>query len=215
MGEIEQKLRPMFCELDVLSRPDGSAMLTVGETAVAAAVYGPIEVKLNKLIIDRTSVETVYRPKTGQARVADKTRENLIGNTCSSAILTTLYPRTSVSIILQEMHNAGGLLACSINAACLALIRSGIAMKFLIAAVSCAITKSDEIILDPDHVNSKDIKSELMFAFDNIDFRVVAVHTTGLFSDDQYKQAMHFCAEASKKIFDFYREIVKKYAMCI
>ncbi|XP_046401463.1 dolichol kinase-like [Ischnura elegans] len=207
---IEGTVIAIFCQTLCIG-----IFVLFGETAVTAAVYGPIEVKPNKLVIDRACVETIYRPKTGQARVADKTRENLIGNTCSSAILAALYPRTSVSIIIQEMHSAGGLMACAINAACLALIRSGIAMKFLIAAVSCAITKEDEILLDPDLKNCKDVKSELMFAFDNIDHRIVAVHSTGQFSDDQYKQALHLCAEASEKIFDFYRDIVKKYAVCI
>jgi exosome complex component RRP46 len=47
------------------------------------------------------------------------------------------------------------LLACAVNAACLALINSGIAMKFLVAAVSCMIDREDNILIDP---NSKQLK---------------------------------------------------------
>lgn len=43
------------------------------------------------------------------------------------------------------------MLACSINAACLALINAGVPMKFTIAAVNCMIQEgNDAIILDPD-----------------------------------------------------------------
>jgi exosome complex component RRP46 len=47
------------------------------------------------------------------------------------------------------------LLACAVNASCLALINSGIAMKFLVAAVSCMIDHEDNILIDP---NSKQLK---------------------------------------------------------
>lgn len=42
------------------------------------------------------------------------------------------------------------LLACSVNAVSLALINSGIEMKFLIAAVSCMVDEEGVIIVDPD-----------------------------------------------------------------
>lgn len=43
------------------------------------------------------------------------------------------------------------MLACTINAACLALINAGIPMKFTIAAVNCMIQEgTNNIILDPD-----------------------------------------------------------------
>lgn len=35
-------------------------------TVVLAGVYGPIEAKTQKLLIDKANVETNYRPKSGQ-----------------------------------------------------------------------------------------------------------------------------------------------------
>jgi hypothetical protein len=46
-------------------------------------------------------------------------------------------------------------LACAVNSACLALMNSGNAMKFLVAAVSCMIDHEDKTIIDPD---SKQLK---------------------------------------------------------
>jgi len=36
-------------------------------------------------------------------------RELLVRNTCETALLATLHPRTSVSVIVQEMQDSGGV----------------------------------------------------------------------------------------------------------
>jgi ribonuclease PH len=53
------------------------------------------------------------------------------------------------------------LLACSINASCLALMDSGLAMKFLFAAVTCGVTQDDLLIVDPDANKLKVILSTM------------------------------------------------------
>ncbi|XP_023712969.1 exosome complex component RRP46 [Cryptotermes secundus] len=206
----EDCLRPMNCQLNVLSRSDGSAMFTQGDTAVVTAVFGPAEVKPQRILIDKASVEALYRPKTGLPRVHDKMRETLIRNTCSTALLVTLHPRTSISIIVQEMQDSGGLLACAVNAACLALINSGIAMKFLVAAVSCMIDHEDNILIDPNSKQLKGSKASLTFVFDSIKKNIMACHTTGRFTQLQYEESLLKCRNGSDKIFSFYREIVRK-----
>lgn len=42
------------------------------------------------------------------------------------------------------------MLAVCLNTACIALVDSGIAMRHLFAAVSCAVMDSDEIIVNPN-----------------------------------------------------------------
>ncbi|XP_049791200.1 exosome complex component RRP46 isoform X2 [Schistocerca nitens] len=106
--EEQIHLRPIHFELNVVSRSDGSAILTQGNTAVMAGVFGPAEVKLSKILIDRANVEAIYRPKTGLPTVADRTREALIKNTCEAAIISSQYPRTNISVIVQEMQDSGG-----------------------------------------------------------------------------------------------------------
>ena len=41
------------------------------------------------------------------------------------------------------------LMAASMNAACLALMDSGLPLQCLVAAITCLVDKNDEIILDP------------------------------------------------------------------
>lgn len=127
-------MRPIHCEMDILSESDGSAMLTQGnesgrdpyqkklspvqthdvplvpgETAILSSVNGPVEVKLSNLQYNKASVEVNYRPRTGLPQVADRFKEHLIRGTCESALIPTLYPRTAISIQLQEMEDNGGV----------------------------------------------------------------------------------------------------------
>lgn len=36
-----------------------------GDTQVMAAVYGPVEVRMNKELLDKSLVEVIFRPKVG------------------------------------------------------------------------------------------------------------------------------------------------------
>lgn len=83
--------------------------LISGDTAVTATVSGPIEVKLHNLQIDKANVEVYYRSKSGLPSIADKLREKIVRDTCESALLTVLYPRSSIFLQIHELENAGGV----------------------------------------------------------------------------------------------------------
>ena len=55
--EAAARLRPMFCCLGEVTRADGSALLSQGDTTVLCGVYGPAEVKAAREVIDRAVVE--------------------------------------------------------------------------------------------------------------------------------------------------------------
>ena len=109
------KIRSMNCELNPLTRTDGSALFAQGGTCVLASMLGPVEVKLQNLNIDKAYVECIYRPKAGLPTIRDKMREAVIKDTCEAALLTVLHPRTMISVQLQELDDRGGVSYIKLN----------------------------------------------------------------------------------------------------
>lgn len=72
-------------------------------------MYGPVEVKMQRILIDRAFVETYYRPRSGQPSVDDRFVELFLRNICESSIHINTYPRTAITINVQEMHDDGGV----------------------------------------------------------------------------------------------------------
>ncbi|XP_065212875.1 exosome complex component RRP46 [Planococcus citri] len=201
---------PMFkCELNTLSRADGSCIYSQDDTVVATAVYGPVEVKQHKMHIDKAHVEILFRPKCGASQLEDRLCESIISRICETAIITSAYPRTAIYVIIQEMQNEGSLLASTINATCLALIHAGISMNFLFAAVTCAIPQEDEDIQFKEGTSEE---CSLTFVFENTSSKILAIDSHGKFTDEQYKSCLEVCKRSSEVIFTFYKDMIKKYA---
>ncbi|KAL6256087.1 hypothetical protein P5V15_013322 [Pogonomyrmex californicus] len=214
--EVNCILRPMNCEINLLSRSDGSTMFMQGDTAIIAGVNGPLETRSQKMAYDRVSIEVTYTPLKGPAKIDDRLIETYIKETCESAVLVSFHPNTMVCINLQEMQDSGGLLACAINASCLALINSGLSMKFTVAAVSCMIEKeTGDIIMDPNSSQLKNAKAEFTYTFDSINKDIICCHSIGQFSQSEFLASMNKCKQVSQYVFDYYREVTKKYANTI
>ncbi|XP_050295066.1 exosome complex component RRP46 [Anthonomus grandis grandis] len=192
------------CKLGVLTRPDGSALFCEGETAVIAGIYGPIEEKMQKIQIDKATVECIYRPVSGLPGLQDRFREHLIRNICATAVASSLYPRTGVVINIQEMQNHGQTISCAINAACMACLDSGIDMKFIFAAVSCFLTKDEEFSFSPP-MNESSLKGLFVFVFNNTSGKILATHTEGCFSVEQYQNALSLCRDESENVIRFFK----------
>lgn len=85
-------------------------------------------------------------------------------------------------------------------------------MHALVAGVHCVLLSDDKLVLDPDQLVSEQSVASLTFVFESIHLNVVAAHTSGRFSIEQYHRAMIKCKHASKIIFDFYRAAMEKFA---
>lgn len=209
-GSKNVQLRSMTSEMSSLSRSDGSALLNQGDTSVLVAVYGPAEVKVMKELIDRATVEVVYKPKVGIPGCAEKLQERLVRNSCEAVMLSTLHPRTSINIVVQEMQNSGSLTSCCINAACLALLDAGVPMKSTVAAVQCTIDESDNIVVDPTPKEERDATATLIFAFESVDKNVVLAKGSGEFSNEQYHRCLVACQTAATDVFAMYRTALER-----
>ncbi|KAI4475290.1 hypothetical protein M0802_015217 [Mischocyttarus mexicanus] len=186
------------------------------ETSVIAGVYGPIEAKPQKMIYDKASIEVVYSPLKGPLKINDRLIELYLKESCEAGIIVNLHPASTISVNVQEVQDNGGLLACTINAACLALINSGISLKFTMAAVSCMIEENTgQVILDPNSDQLQKSQAILTFTFDSINKNLISCQTSGRFTFEEYLECLNKCEQASTHIFEFYRDVVKKYSVTI
>ncbi|VTJ54942.1 Hypothetical predicted protein [Marmota monax] len=196
-------LRHFACEQNLLSRPDGSASFLQGDTSVLAGVYGPAEVKVSKEIFNKATLEVILRPKIGLPGVAEKSRERLIRNTCEAVVLGALHPRTSITVVLQ-------LLACCLNAACMALVDAGVPMRALFCGVTCALDSDGILVLDPTAKQEKEARAVLTFALDSVERKLLMSTTKGLYSDAELQQCLAAAQAASQHVFRFYRESLQR-----
>ena len=67
-GRTANSVRQLNVEYGMLSQPDGSARLSLGDTSIFVGVYGPGEPRVpHGLLLDRSSVVVSITPEVGAA----------------------------------------------------------------------------------------------------------------------------------------------------
>ncbi|XP_015277187.1 PREDICTED: LOW QUALITY PROTEIN: exosome complex component RRP46, partial [Gekko japonicus] len=183
-GELPA-LRRIVCEQGLLSRPDGSASWMQGDTSVLVGVYGPTEVKVSKEIYDKATFEVMLKPKIGLPGVYERSREQMIKKTCEAAVLGTLHPRSSITIVLQVVTDGGSLLSTSLNATCVGLMDAGLPLNSLFSGVTCALDADGNLTLDPTAKQEKEARAVLTFAIDSTEKKVLMSSTKGTCSVEE------------------------------
>lgn len=89
------------------------------------------------------------------------------------------------------------------------MLDAGIEMQFMIGAVSCIIDEKDTFIIEPNHLEIEKAKAIFHIAFNGANGNVSTSSTKGIFSKDQYMEAVKLCRKASSRIFAHYKEIIK------
>ncbi|ERE62765.1 exosome complex component RRP46-like protein [Cricetulus griseus] len=102
------------------------------------------------------------------------------------------------------------LLACCLNAACMALVDAGVPMRALFCGVSCALDSDGNLVLDPTTKQEKEARAILTFALDSVEQKLLMSNTKGLYSDAELQQCLAAAQAASEHIFRFYRESLQR-----
>ena len=187
-----------------LIKPDGSALVDQNDTIVQAIVFGPVDISQSKINYEEAVVEILFKPKVSipsNVPAFDYIREmeNLLKCIFKEVILTRLHPRTSISIMVQELYNSGSLLSTTVNAVCCALIDSGLPIKCPVAGVSI---KLDDV---------SNCKYDLVF--DN-KMNIITLLTHGCSSERDINRAIDEGKKEAEKIFGTIRERVRQRFAC-
>ncbi|NXK42069.1 EXOS5 protein, partial [Piprites chloris] len=184
--------------------------LSAGDTSVLAGLYGPSETKLSKELPDRAALEVLLRPKVGLPGVLERSREQQLRQTCEAVVLGVLHPRTAITLVLQVLSDAGSLLSCCLNAACLGLLDAGLPLSSLFCGVTCALSPDGTITLDPTARQEQEARAVLTFAIDSSERKVLMATTKGSCSVEEMQQCLVTAQGATDTIFQFYRDSLRR-----
>lgn len=149
-GRTEEELRDVKMKMDVISRSDGSAQVSFGNTVAIASVYGPRELFPKFLQESDTGIlrtrynmapfSVVDRKSPGHDR-----RSTEISKVIRLALEPNLFledfPKAVVDVFVEIIQADGSTRVTGINAASIALAAAGVQMKDLVAA--CSVGKAD------------------------------------------------------------------------
>eukprot|EP01116_Phalansterium_solitarium_P001332 TRINITY_DN11122_c0_g1_i1.p1 TRINITY_DN11122_c0_g1~~TRINITY_DN11122_c0_g1_i1.p1 ORF type:complete len:260 (+),score=55.50 TRINITY_DN11122_c0_g1_i1:107-886(+) len=163
-GRRAEELRKVTCRMGVIAQADGSAYLQQGNTKLVATVYGPCQVsERHQALHDRAVIKCEFSSapfSTGERKRKSKQDRRaaemalLLRETFESVILTTLYPRSQIEISVSVLQADGATRSAALNAAALALVEAGVAMRQLPAA--CAVGRLDgTLVLDPNQLEEQ------------------------------------------------------------
>jgi exosome complex component RRP41 len=219
-GRRWDELRPLKIEVGILKNADGSAQIEWGKNKIIAAVYGPKEMHPKHLeLADRAVLKCRYHmaPFSVDERKnpAPSRREIEISKVIREALQPALfledYPRTAIQVYVEVLQSDGGSRVAGITASALALADAGINMRDLV--VGCAVGKVDgKIVLDLNDTEDKEGSGDLPYAFMPNLNQVTLLQMDGLFTFDEFKEALELAKVGGMKVYKLQREaLLRKY----
>ncbi|WP_157078696.1 exosome complex exonuclease Rrp41 [Methanobrevibacter filiformis] len=216
-GRAFDEIRSLKIEAGVLKRADGSAYLEVGGNKIIAAVYGPRESYIRRLL----------RPDTGVIRcrynmapfsVDDRKRpgpdrrsteiSKLTAEALRPSLLLEEFPRSMVDVYIEVIEAEGGTRCAGITAAAVALADAGIPMKDIV--VGCAAGKNNnEIVLDLSEVEDKEGQADVPVAIMPRTGEVTLLQSDGNLTEEEFNKALDLAIEGCMRISEVQREALK------
>eukprot|EP01080_Neovahlkampfia_damariscottae_P009431 gene9431-1637_t len=189
-----------------LERSDGSCEFSQGKSKVVVSVYGPIEVKTKFEKLDKATIEVVFKPKNSQLTSKEKEIERTILSTLEEFILSKLYPRTNITIVIQVLNDDGSMLSVALMGCIFALLDASIPLKSIPIPISCCYEGEKTIQLDPTEEEEKKSETILNFIFDSEKHDLVTCKTKGKISSEEF----YYCFKTIKLSIDSIHEFIRK-----
>jgi ribonuclease PH len=229
-GRASNSIRPLSCELSCLQNADGSAQFSAGSTAALASVQGPVAPRLPQHENPGGAVVSVIvkSPSSSSSssssnRTYELEWEQILTRVLFRAIVTELYPRTVIQIVVQILTIDGSVLAVVLHAAVSALMDAGIELRYLPTATTCLYvptsgagsSSSDSILLDPsaEEEQGRDSGTVVVVTQSGDEESVLAIHTSNAcLLAHSLLQCCKLAHRTSPAIVAFWRLVLKQKA---
>eukprot|EP00730_Choanoeca_flexa_P015852 TRINITY_DN7373_c0_g1_i1.p1 TRINITY_DN7373_c0_g1~~TRINITY_DN7373_c0_g1_i1.p1 ORF type:complete len:244 (+),score=22.40 TRINITY_DN7373_c0_g1_i1:123-854(+) len=171
-GRRPKELRQLRVKLGVFPSADGSAYLEQGNTKVMCVIRGPSDSntkskgKKTEVNCEYTmaSFSTVHRRNRTRSDRKSTEHGMRIAKTLETVILSDVYPRSKIDVMIQVLQADGGVLAAAINAASIAMMSAGVPMKGFMCACSAGVLDGTPV-LDMNHDETLADGPELTLAY--------------------------------------------------
>lgn len=216
-GRVFNELRPLKIEAGVLEKADGSAYLEIGGNKILAAVYGPRELHVRRIMRpDMAVIRCRYnmapfsvgeRKRPGPDRRSVEISK-ITADALRPAIFLEKFPRSTIDVFIEILEAEGGTRCAGITAASVALADAGIPMKDLVA--SCAAGKANgNVILDLSEDEDKEGEADLPIAIMPRSGEISLLQMDGHMTPDEFDKALNLAIEGCKQISEAQKNAIK------
>ncbi|OEC87427.1 MULTISPECIES: exosome complex exonuclease Rrp41 [Methanobacterium] len=216
-GRVFNELRPLKIEAGVLEKADGSAYLEIGGNKILAAVYGPRELHVRRIMRpDMAVIRCRYnmapfsvgeRKRPGPDRRSVEISK-ITADALRPAIFLEKFPRSTIDVFIEILEAEGGTRCAGITAASVALADAGIPMKDLVA--SCAAGKANgNVILDLSEDEDKEGEADLPIAIMPRSGEISLLQMDGHMTPDEFDKAVDLAIEGCKQISEAQKNAIK------
>jgi exosome complex component RRP41 len=216
-GRAFDELRPLKIEAGILERADGSAYLEIGDNKVLAAVYGPRELYVRRLLKPNMailrcrynmapfSVEDRKRPGPDRRSVEIS---KIASEALKPAIFLEKFPRSTIDVFIEVLQAEGGTRCAGITAASVALADAGIPMRDMV--VACAAGKAnDQVIMDLSEWEDKEGEADLPIALMPRTGEITLMQMDGHLTSEELEQAMDLAMKGCQTISEEQKKAIK------
>jgi exosome complex component RRP41 len=127
------------------------------------------------------------------------------------AVIVEDYPRTAIEVWVEILQSDGGSRVAGLTVASLALADAGINMRDLVVGCSCGIV-DDKVVADLDDAEDKEGSGDLPVAIMPSLNQVTLLQADGMYTREQFQQALELAIQKGKEIYQMQREaLAKKY----
>ncbi len=220
-GRKLDELRPITIKAGVIPNADGSCALTMGETRVVAAVYGPRECFPKHFQLqDRAYMECIYTmvafSTTDRARPGPSRRSTEISKVIKDALLPAVfmekYPRTKIDVYIEVTNANAGTRTAAINAAAVALADAGIEMRDIVTAIASGKIEG-QVALDLFEPEDNFGEADMPLAMMPKTKEITLLQLDGEITREEAEQMIEMSMKACEEIYELQKKALKdKYA---
>lgn len=216
-GRKSDEVRPLKFEVGILDKADGSCYVEQGKNIIIVGVYGPREAHPKHIMLpDRANLRCRYHMapfSTEERRSPAPSRRDIelskvIREALEPAVISQMYPRTTIDIFIEILQADGGTRCAGINGAALALADAGIPMRDLVVAVAAGKIDGTLVIDlcdEEDKYGEADLPVAIMPNFEKITLLQMDGNLTG---KELYK-GLDMTIKACKEINHLQRTVLK------